>query len=466
MLKTANQALADLWQQAGMDQQALRAVRLDGPPVLPSSFAVDAAAQASIAAAALAAAEVRRLRTGLGESVRVGTREAAAECSAWMSLDGRVVEPWDPLSGLYPCGADVGAPGHVRIHANFAHHRRGAMALLGLQDGPGLQRADVAGALRGWRALDYEQAAADAGLAVAALRTFDAWDALPQAAALREVPLLAIERIGDAPVQPLPPLPADAPPLSGVRVLELTRILAGPVAGRTLAAHGADVLLVNSPVLPNIEAIAATSLGKRSAHLDLDLDAGREQLRALAHGSDVFMQGYRPGSLATRGFGAEALASLRPGIVCVSLAAYGFTGPWSGRRGFDSLVQTATGFNAAEGQAAGTAEPRALPVQILDFATGFLMAFGAQVALLRRAREGGSWHVRVSLARTGLWLRSLGQDPSGLALPRPDLADRMQRHETGFGVLVTAPHAAEMSGAPPRWVRPSMPPGSHPPSWS
>jgi crotonobetainyl-CoA:carnitine CoA-transferase CaiB-like acyl-CoA transferase len=277
--------------------------------------------------------------------------------------------------------------------------------------------------------------------------------------------MVAIERIGDAPAQPLPPLAADAPPLSGVRVLELTRILAGPVAGRTLAAHGADVLLLNSPHLPNIEAIAATSLGKRSAHVDLELEAGRASLTALARGADVFMQGYRPGSLAARGFSPAMLASLRPGIVCVSLAAYGFDGPWSGRRGFDSLVQTTTGFNVAEGQAAGTGEPRPLPVQILDFAAGFLMAFGTQVALLRRAREGGSWHVRVSLARTGLWLRGLGQDPSGLALPRPELADCMQRFDTGFGVLMTAPHAARLSETPPRWVRPSMPPGSHPPAW-
>ena len=466
MPSTSIRVLADLWRDAGLDPGALDAVRLDGPPVLPSSFAVDAAAQAAIAAAALAAVEVRRLRTGRGQTLRVGTREAAAECSAWMSLDGRVVEPWDRLSGLYPCGADVGDPGHVRIHANFAHHRRGAMALLGLGDGPDVQKADVARALRAWRAVDYERAAAEAGLAVSALRSFDAWDATPQAAAVRAAPLLSIERIGDAPAEPLPPQAADAAPLSGVRVLELTRILAGPVAGRTLAAHGADVLLVNSPNLPNIEAIAATSLGKRSAHVDLDDATGHATLGALVRGADVFVQGYRPGSLAARGFGAEALAAMRPGLVCVSLAAYGFDGPWCGRRGFDSLVQTATGFNAAEGEAAGIGEPRALPVQILDFASGFLMAFGAQVALMHRAREGGTWHVRVSLARTGLWLRGLGRDGSRLALPRPEIAGLMRDFDTGFGALRTAPHAAELSETPPRWARPSMPPGSHPPNWS
>lgn len=465
MPRTANDVLAELWRDAGLDPAAPRAVRLDGPPVQPSSFAVDAAAQAAIGAAALAAAEIRRLRTGRGQSLRVGAREAAAECSAWMALDGRVVDPWDRLSGLYPCGVDVGDPGHVRIHANFAHHRRGALALLGLHDGPEVRKDDVARALRGWRAFEYEQAAAEAGLAVAALRSFEDWDTSPQAAAVRVEPLVAIERIGDAAAEPPAPQPADAAPLSGVRVLELTRILAGPIAGRTLAAHGAEVLLVNSPRLPNIEAIAATSLGKRSTQVDLDDASGRATLASLVRGADVFMQGYRPGSLAARGFGAEALAALRPGLVCVSLAAYGFDGPWRDRRGFDSLVQTATGFNLAEGHAAGTGEPRPLPVQILDFAAGFLMAFGAQVALLRRAREGGSWHVRVSLARTGLWLRRLGQDPAGLSRPRPEFADLVRRHESGFGVLTTAPHAAELSETPVRWTRPSMPPGSHPPAW-
>jgi crotonobetainyl-CoA:carnitine CoA-transferase CaiB-like acyl-CoA transferase len=459
-------ALRALWLDAGLPPAALADASFDGPPVLPSSFAVDTAAQASIGAAALAAVEIRRARTGLGQSVRVGTREAAAECSAFLSIDGRVPEAWDPMSGLYPCGADLGAPGHVRIHANFAHHRRGALALLGLQDGPALGKADVAHALRRWRAQDFEQAAADAGMVVSALRSFDEWDDHAQAEALRGEPLIGITRIGDAPATPWTAQTADAAPLAGVRVLDLTRILAGPVAGRTLAAHGADVMLVNSPMLPNIEAIAATSLGKRSVLVDLDGAGGIDTLATLVRGADVFMQGYRPGGLAARGFGPQALASLRPGIVCVSLCAYGFSGPWSGRRGFDSLVQTATGFNHAEGAAAGAlAEPRALPVQILDYAAGFLMAFGAQVALLRRAQEGGSWQVQVSLARTGLWLRSLGRDPSRLVLPKPDLSGLMAGFDTGYGRLVTAPHAAALSQTPARWARPSRPPGSDAPHW-
>jgi len=200
---------------------------------------------------------------------------------------------------------------------------------------------------------------------------------------------MTLTRIGDAPPLALPTLADSAPPLAGVRVLDLTRILAGPVGGRTLAAFGADVMLVNSPNLPNIDAIADTSRGKRSAHVDLLTEEGRQALWRLVDGAHVFLQGYRPGSLAARGFAPEALAARRPGIVAISLSAYGPQGPWADRRGFDSLVQTAMGFNHAEGEAAGDGKPRALPMQILDQASGFLIAFGAAAALWRQLARAG-----------------------------------------------------------------------------
>ncbi|MFT4267949.1 MAG: CoA transferase, partial [Xenophilus sp.] len=268
-----------------------------------------------------------------------------------------------------------------------------------------------------------------------------------------------------APPLALPALEARQRPLAGVRVLDLTRILAGPVGGKVLAAYGADVLLVNAPHLPNIGAIADTSRGKRSALVDLETDAGRQALRHLAGGAHVFVQGYRPGALAARGFSPEALAALRPGIVCVSLTAYGTQGPWSARRGFDSLVQTAMGFNHAEGEAAGDGRPRALPMQILDEATGFLIAFGAAAALARQQREGGSWHVQVSLAQTGHWLRGLGRVPGGLAAPRPEAAPFVERSASGFGTLDAIRHAAQLARTPAGWVAPSMPPGAHSPAW-
>ena len=462
----AHHALADLWHQAGLPAEALDHADLPGSePVLPSSFAVATAAQASLGAAALAAAELWQGRTGRRQRVQVPREHAALECCGHFTLDGKVLDPWDKLSGLYPCGADVGEPGWVRIHANFAHHRDGALALLGCPSGPATERAAVAEALRRWRAVDFETAAAEAGLVAAAARSFDDWDRHPQALAIAGQPTVGIERIGTAGPAPWPTLAAGARPLQGLRVLDLTRILAGPVAGRTLAAYGAEVMLVNSPNLPNIEAIAETSRGKLSAHVDLSTAAGRDCLQALLRDAHVFLQGYRPGGLAALGFGPQELARLRPGIVAVSLSAYGPTGPWAGRRGFDSLVQTATGFNHAEAQAAGAAEPRAMPMQILDYAAGHLLAFGAQAALWRQAREGGSWHVQVSLAGVGRWLRSLGRVPGGLAARRPAVAPYVASEASGFGELVALRHSAQFSDTPAAWVRPSMPPGSHPAAW-
>ncbi len=191
-------------------------------------------------------------------------------------------------------------------------------------------------------------------------------------------------------------------------------------------------------------------------------------MRELVRGAHVFVQGYRPGALAGLGFDAQALAALRPGIVVASLSAYGASGPWATRRGFDSLVQTATGFNHAEAVAANAPKPQAMPVQILDFASGFLLAFGVQAALLRQQREGGSWHVQVSLAGTARWLRAMGRVAGGLDVPRPDgvPARFLVSEPSGFGRLVGVRHAAELAETPPLWRLPSMPPGTHRPTWA
>ena len=454
--------LAPIWLAAGLPADALQHLTLSGrEPVLPSSFAVGRAAQTSLAAAALAATELWFRRNGLRQRLRVDMRHAALECSARFSIDGRMPELWDKIAGLYPC-ADGG---WVRLHTNFAHHRDGVLRLLGLPIGPETPRVAVAAALLDWRALDFEQAASEARLVVAALRSFADWDGHPQSAAVAERPLVDVERVGDGTPLALPDLPRAARPLQGVRVLELTRILAGPAGGRTLAAYGADVLLVNAPHLPNIEAIADMSRGKLSALADLREPAGRDALRAALRDAHVFVQGYRPGGLAALGFGPVDLAAMRPGIVAVSLSAYGESGPWAGRRGFDSLVQSATGFNLAEAQAAGSAQPKALPVQILDMTTGFLIAFGAQAALLRQQTEGGSWHVRVSLARTAQWLRELGRVENGFSAPTPDFAGLMETVPSGYGALTAMRHAAEFSHTPPGGARPSVPPGTNPLAW-
>ena len=456
----ASEVLKGIWRQAGLPDEALAQARLTGAdPVLPSSFAVGAAAQSTIAAAALAACELGHVRGTPRQQVTVDMLHAALECTAWFSIDGRVPEIWDAFSGLYRA-----SDGWVRIHANFAHHREGALRLLGL-DPATAQRADAEAAMRNWTAKGFEDAAAAKGLVATALRRFDEWDATPQGQALSGQPLFTIERIGDAPPLALPSLATDARPLSGVRVLDLTRILAGPVGGRALAAYGADVMLVNSPNLPNIEAVADTSRGKLSTHIDLHDEAGRDAMNRLLKDAHVFIQGYRPGGIAALGFGPDAAARALPGVVYVSLSAYGTQGPWAARRGFDSLVQTAMGFNHAEGEAAGGNKPRPLPMQILDEATGYLIATGASAAMSRQQREGGSWHVQVSLAQTGQWLRGLGRVEGGLDVALPDMKPFLETSASGFGALCGLRHSARLSRTPAVWSRPSMPPGSHPPVW-
>ncbi len=461
---TSRQALEALWSLTGLPADATGSALLTGAePVLPSSFRVDTAAQVSIAASALAAAELHRLRGGAGQQVSVDLRAAAAifRGERYMSVDGQPVnDPSDRIFGLFQCGDGR----FVRLHTNFPHHRDGVLKVLG---GVAHDRAAVAKALEGWKAEAFEQACADAGMAVSMTRSLAEWDAHPQGVAVARHPALIIERIGDAPVQPLPA--GGSRPLSGVRVLELTRVVAGPVAGRALASHGADVLLITGGHLPSIpQLVIETGRGKLSAQIDLRDVAGRESLRGLVAGADVFLQGYRPGAIAGQGFAPEELAKLRPGIVCVSLSAYGHEGPWRGRRGFDSLVQNANGMNHAEAEAGGEARPRPLPCQANDHASGYLLALGAMVALHRRATEGGSWHVRVSLAATAQWIRSLGRLPEGLKAPemtRGDIGDLLEDGDSGFGRLMLVRDAAVMSGTPTGWVRPSVPLGSHAAVW-
>lgn len=456
--------MRQLWSAAALPEDALCRLELSGSePALPSSFLIGSALQAAIGATALAATELLRMRGGAEQSVRVNILDAVREGACRFSVDGRKPVLWEPLSGLYQCQG--GAPAWLRIHANFAHHRDGVLRLLDLPPGAATTREAVQGALRRWSALDFEQAASDRGLVVAAVRDPAQWERHPQAAALRGLPLISIDRIGAAPPTPLRLAARPSRPLTGLRVLELTRILAGPVAGRTLAAHGADVLLLNGPHLPNIDAIAENSRGKLSAVLDLRQDGDLRRLRELVRQGDVFLQAYRPGALAARGLGPQDLAELRPGIVYASLSAYGHEGPWACRRGFDSLVQSATGLNVLEAQAFGELAPRPLCLQALDYGAGFLLAFGVLTALHRQWTEGGSWHVRVSLAGVAGGLSGLGRVPDPRAARWPDFDGALEETESGFGRLVAVPHAARLSLSPTTWPRPSMPPGSHPAIW-
>src|SRR6059058_6013422 len=270
----------------------------------------------------------------------------------------------------------------------------------------------AAGALRrDDRLLELEEAIIAAKGAGGMVRSMEEWAKHPQAAAIASLPLMEVVKIGDSPPEALPD--GDRP-LSGVRVLDLTRVLSGPTCARTLAEHGADVLKITAAHLPNIGYQEYdTGHGKLSAHLDLRQPKELETLRGLVREADVFSQGYRPGTLGDRGLSPEVLAQLRPGIVFVSLCAFSHVGPWASRRGFDTVVQTVSGITSRQGELFPGAEPgpQFYPVSAIDYLTGYLMAFGAMVALSRRAREGGSWLVRISLAQTGRWLVDRGEVP-------------------------------------------------------
>jgi crotonobetainyl-CoA:carnitine CoA-transferase CaiB-like acyl-CoA transferase len=461
-MQTPRDILADLWNLAGGAPSALDTVTLTGQePQLPSSFRMGAAAQASIAASALAAAEIWRLRSGETQGVAVDMVHAIAECRSerYLRADGKPPPPaWDAIAGVYKTGDKR----FVRLHTNFPHHRAAVCQVLSCEG----QREAVQAALMQWNGEAFETAAYAAGGVVSLMRSHEEWSALPQARALAELPVLTIEKIGEAPPRPWP---NGDRPLAGVRVLDLSRVIAGPVAGRTLAVHGADVMLVSGPDLPAIPWLTIdTGRGKLSTSIELKSEPGRATLRALLAEADIFSQGYRPSAIASLGFAPEDAAKISPGIVYVSLSAYGHTGPWAERRGFDSLVQTATGFNHAEGEAAGIDGPKELPAQMLDHATGYLMAFGAMMAKARQSREGGSWHARVSLAQSGRWLWNLGRLADGLKTEdmkgdaiRPFIEDM----PSGFGTLHAVSHAAKLAKTPAFWARPAVPLGSHQPEW-
>jgi crotonobetainyl-CoA:carnitine CoA-transferase CaiB-like acyl-CoA transferase len=461
-MQSPRDILSDIWLAAGGEPSALDRVRLTGEePQLPSSFRVAAAAQASIAATGLAAAQIWKLRAGQNQDVAVDMRHAVVECRSerYLRVDGKPPPPtWDAIAGIYKTRDRR----FVRLHTNFRHHRDAVCKVLDCTP----ERDEVQAALMRWDGEAFETAAYAGGCVVASMRSYEEWSALPQAKALAALPPVVIEKIGEAAPRPWP---AGNRPLAGLRVLDLSRVIAGPVAGRTLAAHGADVLLICGPDLPAIPWLSIDNgRGKLTSFVELKSDAGRSTLRDLLASADIFSQGYRPRAIASLGFSPEDAARISPGIVYVSLSAYGHAGPWEERRGFDSLVQTATGFNHAEGQAAGSDGPKELPAQMLDHATGYLMAFGAMMARARQSREGGSWHVRVSLAQTGRWLWNLGRVADGFKtedLRGDAVSPFIEEVPSGFGPLQSVRPSAVLSKTPAFWARPAMPLGSHKPEW-
>ena len=466
-----HRAVAALWSLipiAGWTEDRLRAVTFTGgaDPILPTPFRLGETSAAALAAVGLGISEVWKLRTGRPQDIAVDVRRATASLRSghYMKMEGAPVSTErNAVMGVYPAM-------HGRfsyLHCNFPNHRDAALRVLGVAE----DREAVRRAVAKWDALELEEAIIAANGAGGMVRTMEEWAKHPQAAAIASLPLMEIIRIGDSGPEPLPP--GDRP-LAGVRVLDLTRVLAGPTCARTLAEHGADVLKVTAAHLPNLGYQEYdTGHGKLSAQLDLRAARDVDTLRALVRDADVFSQSYRPGSLADRGFSPDALARLRPGIVVVSLSAFSHAGPWAGRRGFDTVVQTVSGITARQGELFPGAEPgpQFYPASAIDYITGYLMAFGAIVALARRTREGGSWLVRISLAQTGRWLVDRGEVPTAelTGVPREFTPAELERwtitSDTPAGRLHHLGPVVGLSVTPPRWARPTVPLGYHEPVW-
>ncbi|MER5216020.1 CoA transferase [Streptomyces sp. NPDC002838] len=433
-------------------------------------------ARACVGACALAAAELGARRAGLAEVPGVWVDDGAV-ATAFVSerhllVDGRASATFAPLSRFWRT-----ADGWVRTHANYPHHRARLLGALGVPEGTGAV-ASVECALAERSALEAEEAVYAAGGLAVALRTPEEWAAQEQAAAVAGRPLVERGRLDSAHARVLAPIDGDGAPLlpaAGLRVLDLTRVIAGPVATRTLALLGADVLRVDSPRLPELpDQHADTGFGKRSTTLDLVAD--RRLFEELLAAADVVVTGYRPGALDRFGLSAEALAERRPGVIVAQLSAWGAYGPWGQRRGFDSLVQAATGIAAVEGSAE---RPGALPAQALDHGTGYLLAAAVLRAVTEQSYEGGSRFIRPALARTAEWLVNgvaasdtgqasygeAGPCPTEEAAPYDGPGSWLSETDSALGRLRYARSPVAFDGGPVDWARPPGPWGADAPGW-
>lgn len=429
-------------------------------PVISSRFHIGRAASTALAGCGVAASEIWQQAGGTPQEISCDVNGAAFSLISFLCqrLDDNSQperDPNRPLVGLYQAGDGR----WIHLHGAFPALADGTMKILGCENGTDSVQAAVAA----WQAEELEDALADSGMCGAMIRTRDEWLAHPQGIALAQEPAIRITKIAES--DPVP-LSDRHRPLEQVRVLDLTRVLAGPTCARTLASHGANVLKINSPNLPSVPPfVMDTGHGKRSAFLDLDQPEEAKQLQALASSTDVFSQGYRQGALAIRGFGPEQLAARNPGIVYVSINAYGHVGPWAGRPGWEQLAQSATGIAVDEGSFEA---PRLIGAAATDYTTGYLAALGAMAALYRRNLEGGSYHVEVSLSQTANWLYGFGLFNDTASQPPLDIMQAtpfMTTSNSGFGLLNHLGPILQMSKTMPRWEQPSVPLGTHPASW-
>lgn len=454
--------LERLWTALADKSHGLPPVILEGPtPLLPSVYEVSALATASVALATAAAAVLLSVRTGEPARVgRVDRRHAAVafRSERYASPIGYDVPPiWDPIAGDYAT-----SDGWIRLHTNYATHRAAALRVLGVPE----QREAVAAGVRSWHGEELENAIVAEGGCAAMMRTEDEFRAHPQGLALSEEPAFAWTTRSAS-----PPELSFAPqlPLEGVRVLDLTRVIAGPVCTRFLAAYGATVLRIDPPGFEDVGILLGeTTSGKRCAALDLRSERDRATFEDLVATAHVVVNGYRADAMTRLGFDDGWFARVNPSVVRVLHNAYGWTGPWTGRRGFDSLVQMSVGIAAKGRKAMESERPFPLPAQALDHATGYFGAAAACLALTRLLSDRVAGEVRHSLARTARTLIELGSggDPRGPDLTKDDIEPYREKIDTSWGGLLRVRCPGSITGITPEFRLAPVPLGHHAARWT
>ncbi len=454
MSGTTDTAIASIWAACGGAPASLAGLQVTGAGDLPSVFAVSDLAAATVGVAGLAVAELLAARHGAAPRVAADRRLASFWFGSSIRPDGWSMSEFEPLTGDYQA-----ADGWIRLHVNAPHHRAATLAVL---DCPA-DRAGVTAAVRRWNATALEDAVVGHGGCAAVMRDCAAWAAHPQGSAVMAEPLLHVQP-GEVGTAPGWNVPAERP-LQGVRVLDLTRVIAGPVSTRFLAGFGAEVLRIDPPHWDEPAVVPDMVLGKRCARLDLRLPADRDIFEGLLRQADVMVHGYRSDALERLGLGAARRRELRPSLVDVALDAYGWTGPWRARRGFDSLVQMSSGIADAGMRQLQRDRPTPLPVQALDHATGYLLAAAVVRGLTRRLTHGAGSTMRTSLARMAAQL--VGMQPGAQTALAPetaeDIGDRVEITDWGPAHRVKPP--CHVDGAPMHWDRPATDLGTARPAW-
>ena len=440
-----------IWGALDLPGAALNRLTASGAEELPSAFAVTDFAAATIGTAALAVSEL-----GGQEAPVAVDRRLASLWFGWsiQPLGWAVPPPWDAIAGDYQA-----ADSWIRLHTNASHHRASALAVLGCA----AEREAVAAAVKSWPAKALETAIVEAGGCAAAMRVADAWIGNSQGEAVMREPLIAFTTAA-APAMTWRPSPDR--PLTGLRVLDLTRVLAGPVATRFLAGFGAEVLRIDPPEWDEPGVVPEVTVGKKCARLDLRSAADRAIFERLLSNADILVHGYRSDALEALGYGEERRRAIRPGLIDVALDAYGWSGPWRHRRGFDNLVQMSCGIAAAGMLWKGADKPTPLPVQALDHGCGYLVAAAVIRGLIARVRGEGAMAARLSLARTAALLTAIEAGPSDPALAAIGDADFESVEErTSWGPARRLRAPMRIDGADWRWDRPATALGSAPPIW-